>query len=325
MIEIEKDKARFIYKGSMENVFLTGDFNNWHKERMIQISENDWMLEKTFPQNARFDYKFIADGNEVLDTNNPFRSEGGFGFSSELRMPRFHYPASTKFYKDIPHGEIRKCMINDSLYFKYKRDFYLYLPYKTENRLPVIVFQDGLEYILFGAAKNTLDYLIYKKEIPKIAAIFIDIRKENRMKEYSAHSKYSEFLAELAIPYMEKRSGIKFSEKYAAGASLGGFVSIDALIKYPNIFNGALSQSGALLFPEDASFIPLKKKRLYLDTGKYETHTDISMNISYTNAFFARKFKKAGADVIFKKWNDGHSWGNWKAHLPIALKSLFGM
>jgi enterochelin esterase-like enzyme len=320
---IGKNKVQFIYKGNAENVFLAGDINSWRRERMLQINENEWLIEKELPCNTRSDYKFVVDGEEVIDADNPLKSEGGFGFNSELIMPCFHYPTAVNFHRNIPHGEIKKFTINDSIYFRYKRDMYLYLPHRPVNNMPVIVFQDGLEYILFGSAKNTLDYLIYKKEIPKVAAIFIDIRKENRIKEYSSHSKYSEFLSKLILPYIEKKSGMKFSEKYAAGVSLGGFIAIDALVKYPDIFSGAISQSGALLFPEDMDFTPLKGKLLYIDAGRFETHMDISMDTFYTNKFFEKKFKKAGANVIFKKWNDGHSWGNWKAHLPVALKSLF--
>ncbi len=323
MIKIEKNKIRFIYKGAAESVFLIGGFNSWRKERLSQDSETEWVLEKTFPQNARFDYKFIVDGKEIIDADNPLKNEGGFGFNSEIQMPLFHYPKATKFFRNIIHGEIRKCTIKDSLYFKYPRDIYIYIPYKPKSNMPVIFFQDGLEYILFGAAKNTLDYLIYKKEIPKLTAVFLDIRKDSRIKEYSSYSRYSEFLAELVIPFIEKKSGLKLGKKYAAGASLGGFVAVDALMKYPKIFAGALSQSGALLFPEDSSFESLEGKRIYMDTGRYETDTDISMDIFYTNKFFAKQFKKVGANVTFKKWNDGHSWGNWRAHLPFALKSLF--
>ncbi len=324
MVEIKGNKAVFVYRGEAESVFLIGGFNNWRPERMFAKSEDLWTLTKEFPLNARFDYKFIADGKELLDPENPFRSEGGFGFNSELRMPRFHYPLAIRFHKNIKHGKIIKYSLSDKTFFKYRRDIYVYIPPFTSKIKRALVFQDGLEYILFGAAKNTLDYLVSKKTIPPVYGIFVDIRKERRLKEYSDYSRYDEFVANAIIPFCERMLGFKFSEKFLAGSSLGGFVSISSLLKHPDIFSGAISQSGILLFKEDENFTTMKGKKIYLDSGRFETRLDMSMNIAHTNRYFAKKLRKVGADVIFKMWNDGHSWGNWKAHLPTALKSILG-
>jgi enterochelin esterase-like enzyme len=323
MVEIKGNSVRFIYKGEAETVCIRGDFNNWQKEKMHKKGANEWEIIKRFPLNARFDYKFVIDNEDVLDTENPFVNEGGFGFNSELRMPNFHYPKAVFFHKNIEHGEMVKAGLTDKTYFKYKRDIYVYIPHHSAHVNRAIVFQDGLEYILFGAAKNTLDYLIYAGKIPPIIGIFVDIRKDRRIKEYSAHSKYHEFLVRQVIPYIESKKHTKFTEIYIAGVSLGGYVSIDTVMKHPDIFNGAISQSGALLFNENDDFANLKGKTIYMDCGKFETQVDESMDIVFTNKFFSKKFKKSGASVALKIWNDGHSWGNWKAHLPQALETLF--
>ncbi len=324
MVEINGRKAVFVYRGEAEEVFLKGNFNNFQPEKMLRKSENVWILEKEFPLNARFDYKFVVDGEEILDAENPFRSEGGFGFNSELRMPHFHYPIATAYHKDIRHGRIAKYSISDKIYFKYKRDIYIYIPHFTVKEKTAVIFQDGLEYILFGAAKNTLDYLIHTKRIPPVYGIFVDVRKNRRLKEYSDFSRYDELILERVIPFCEKMLGFKFSKRFAAGVSLGGFVSISILLKNPSAFQGAISQSGVLLFNEEGDFSPLSGKKIYLDAGRYETRLDMSMNIVYTNRYFAKVFSQFGADVIFKLWNDGHSWGNWKAHLPFALEKMLG-
>jgi enterochelin esterase-like enzyme len=324
MIEINGNKVVFTYCGEAENVFLKGDFNNFQPERMIAKREDLWVLEKEFPLNARFDYKFVVDGKEMLDAENPFVSEGGFGFSSELRMPRFHYPIATKYHKSIKHGRIAKYSVSDKIYFRYKRDIYIYIPPFTRKEKIALVFQDGLEYILFGAAKNTLDYLINKGKIPPVYGIFVDIRKDRRLKEYSDCSRYDEFILGRVVPFCEKMLGFSFRKKFTVGVSLGGFVSVAAILKNPSEFAGAVSQSGVLLFKEDEDFSPLKNKKIYMDAGRYETRLDMSMNVVHTNKFFAKLFAKNGADVIVKLWNDGHSWGNWKAHLPFALEKLLG-
>ncbi len=323
MPEIRKNRVRFIYKGAADRVYIVGDFNNWEKEPLFQLQGDKWIIDKKFPLNARFDYKFLVDGKLILDPLNPNKTEGGFGFNSELRMPRFHYPDAIKYHQDILYGTIKKHTINDTNYFNYKRDVYLYIPYGVEQkRLPLLIFQDGLEYVLFGTAKNTLDYLIYKKEIPAVYALFVDIRRSNRVKEYSFKSRYGNLLISI-MEDIAKREKLKFTEKYLSGVSLGGFVSIALLMKYPDVFSGAVSQSGVFRFRKDADFGNLKEKIIYMDNGRYETEVDNSLDIVHLNKVYRKKFVENGANVIYKKWNDGHSWGNWKAHLPKALKALF--
>jgi len=322
MPEIKKNYVQFIYNGAADRVYIVGDFNNWKKEPLFQLQENKWVIEKEFPLNARFDYKFLVDGKLILDPLNPNKTEGGFGFNSELRMPHFHYPKATEYHQDIPHGIIKKYTINDTDYFNYKRDIYLYIPYGVKRKkLPLIIFQDGLEYILFGAAKNTMDYLIYRKEIPPICGLFVDIRKVNRVKEYSFNSKYSNLIMSI-IEDIAEREKLKFTEKYLSGVSLGGFASVVLLMKYPDVFKGAISQSGAFHFRKNTDFESLNGKIIYMDNGRYETKVNNSLNIAQLNKIYKKKFIENGATVIYKKWNDGHSWGNWKAHLPQALKML---
>jgi enterochelin esterase family protein len=321
--EIKNNCVKFIYNGAAKKVSIVGDFNNWKKEPLFQIKENEWAITKEFPLNARFDYKFVVDKEELLDPLNPNKTEGGFGFSSELHMPRFHYPTATKFQENIPHGTVKKYTIASNKYCDYKRDIYLYKPHKTTNKKsPLLIFQDGLEYIIFGAAQNTLDYLMHKEEIPGTYALFVDIRKENRPKEYSLNSCYGEFLID-TIQLAEKKANMKFGKKYLIGASLGGFVSVALLLKHPDIFNGVISQSGVFPFEKETDFGNLDKKIIYMDSGKYETEVNSSLNILNLNKKYKQKFKKSGAAVFYKEWNDGHSWGNWKAHLPSALKHIF--
>ncbi|MEA3314123.1 MAG: alpha/beta hydrolase-fold protein [Caldisericota bacterium] len=321
--EIKNNCVKFIYNGTAKKVSIIGDFNSWQKEPLFQVKENEWAITKQFPSNARFDYKFIVNEEEILDPLNPNKTEGGFGFNSELQMPHFHYPIAIKLHQNIPHGTIKKYTVNSNNYCNYKRDVYLYKPYKSPHKKsPLLIFQDGLEYIIFGSARNTLDYLIHKEKIPDTYALFVDIRKENRSKEYSPNSCYGKFLVE-TIQFAEKKANIKFDKKYLVGTSLGGFVSVALLLEHPDLFNGAISQSGVFLFKKETDFGNLNKKIIYMDSGKYETKATSSLNILNLNKKYRQEFKKSGATVSYKKWNDGHSWGNWKTHLPLALKYIF--
>ena len=62
---IHGNNVTFIYAGEAKTVFVAGDYNRWELEdSMKRRKDGDvWQITKQFPENARFDYKYIVDGN----------------------------------------------------------------------------------------------------------------------------------------------------------------------------------------------------------------------------------------------------------------------
>ncbi len=70
---INGSNVTFLYSGKADKVYLTGEYNQWELEdrmyRKINIKDV-WYINKSFPENARFDYKFVVDGNWITDPLN---------------------------------------------------------------------------------------------------------------------------------------------------------------------------------------------------------------------------------------------------------------
>jgi 1,4-alpha-glucan branching enzyme len=67
----KRGEYRFTYKpdGSVKKVALAGSFNQWKPQSMIRQKSGEFAL--TLPLTAGYyEYKFIADGNWVQDSQN---------------------------------------------------------------------------------------------------------------------------------------------------------------------------------------------------------------------------------------------------------------
>lgn len=167
----------FIYYSNLgftNSAQLVGDMNGWTPETMQMLPGADFFfLPYSLEDTARLDYKFVINGNWILDPRNDSQVPGGFGPNSELVMPKFQQPREIQYVPKIPHGTVDTL---DTSFQSYNPRVQVYLPvgYHSSKRYPVVYFTDGSEYMSLGHAINTLDYLIAKNQIPPVIGIFID-------------------------------------------------------------------------------------------------------------------------------------------------------
>lgn len=142
-----------------------------------------------------------------------------------------------------------------------KRAIWIYLPpgYESANkRYPVIYMHDAQNLFdeltsSFGqewAVDETLDSMIADGTK---AAIVVGINNDpaKRLNEYNPydHEKYGkgegkeyvEFIVKTLKPYIDARFRTVANRKntFIAGSSMGGLISMWAILKYPNVFGGA--------------------------------------------------------------------------------------
>lgn len=321
-MKINGSSVLFEWRGSANSVLLGGDFNNYIFEKMKKVSPDYWVLEKELPLDGRFDYMFLVDRKAMLDPENPYTQAGGFGIRSELRMPNFSYPKEVFENPAVPRGEVVKKTIIDDLY-KYEREVSFYFPKKSAKEKHLLIFQDGSDYIKFASVFNILDNLIYNGETVPFYAVFIPVKKEVRGREYLKYKKYAQFLKDFIVPLSKEFFEAEFDKISPLGASLGGFVSIGSVLEFPDIFSCAVSQSGAFI-TRLRSIENLRGKKIFLSTGNFETKVALSINILKQNREFKERLEKVNAIVNYSEHNDGHSYGNWKAHLGEALRFIGG-
>lgn len=315
---VEDSLVYFIYRNEKEiPVFLTGDMNSWQRNTLpfLRIIGTDYYYcEYHFPDDARVEYKFIVAGQYINDPFNEKRSSGGFGENSLLMMPAYKFPAEILAKRSVIYTTL------DSAVFQHKKTsanyrFFYYSHDSATASSPLIVFNDGSDYINFAQAPVILDNLIRDKKIPVVNALFID--PADRMKEYWMDENFAILLFSEILPFVKKEYRINPENTYLGGVSLGAVASYYALKNHRSELAGVFSQSGAFWVDslrildelEDVNFSDIK---LYYSYGSFENQDSVHHRL---NTFLTQK----AAQFSWDRFHEGHAWGNWKGHLDKAL------
>lgn len=319
----------FIDQRPATTLSVTGDASNWDPKGVAMTrvgATNLWYCKKNFEADARVDYKFVVNGNNwMLDERNPRTCVGGFGANSELRMPRYRESAEHQFSAVIPHGTLHDTTFQSNVLGN-SRKVRIYTPpgYEaSKDSFPVILFHDGLEYITLAQANNTIDYLIAKHRIRPIIAVFVP--PVNRSPEYVGEQiqEFSEFIVHTVMAGVDASYRTRRSPDVRAviGASNGGNISLWLGYHYPQVFGsvGAQSSNIARRLSEEYESGAKRNLKLYLDLGTY----DIPILIRLVRNFVP-DLESQGYPFMYREYHEGHSWGNWRAHLKDALEYFFG-
>lgn len=331
------DTALFLYKSNATEIRFAGDFNGWNpstddwKAKLLP-NTSIWYLEKSFPSNARLDYKIVVNNNWILDPNNSYRQYSGFGPNSELRMPEWQFPEETILGENVQRGKLEeKQLIASSIQnLGYEVAFKVYKPYGYENltAMPVVYVTDGHEYAddRLGAMLIVLDNLIHEGKIEPVLAVFVDPRDPNsgnnrRMQEYSANSKFVNFLADELVPFIDENynSIQQASKRMILGTSLGGWCAAFTGLQRSDRFGLLGIHSPAfdqqiLNAYQQSEPLPLK---IFMSTG---TIFDTQERASAMKQIMDEK----AYPLLYIEVNEGHSWGNWRALLDEPLQWFFG-
>jgi predicted alpha/beta superfamily hydrolase len=227
---------------------------------------------------------------------------------------------------------------------RYRR-IWLYLPesYKTSRKkYPVIYMHDGQnifdEKTSFSGewgVDEAIDTL--GLEVGEMIVVAIDNGGAKRMTEYNPydHEKfgkgegdaYVDFIVNTLRPYINKNYRTKRSAKYTftAGSSMGGLVSLHAILKYPNRFGGAGVFSPAFwLAPQVKDDVSKKarkvKGKIYFFAGQQEGETMVPDMLSVFE-LFSSKSKAKLTSVIRSEGK--HSEATWRSEFPLFYKWLF--
>jgi enterochelin esterase family protein len=323
---IQDDTAVFfIYLGNAQSLEIAGDFTGWTPSMPMTgvFGTNFYYSSAHYEADARLEYKFVIDGNWILDPKNPHTFTGGTGVNSEFKMPAYVVPPEISFYSNIPHGIIRDTSFYSNN-LNNSRPVNIYLPpgYTVQKQYPVIVFHDGIEYVTLANIVNILDYLIAHHEIEPVIGVFVP--PVDRQNEYSGTKKdaYTAFIVNELMPVIDQKfSTSKDVRKRATfGISAGGNIALYLGMKHPEAFGKIAAQSSNVQTDISRKFKDSAKMNLelYMDLGKY----DIPVLIPLVNNFI-RILQNKNYVYQFKQWHEGHSWGNWEAHMGLALRQFF--
>jgi hypothetical protein len=104
------------------------------------------------------------------------------------------------------------------------------------------------------------------------------------------------------------------------GASNGGNISLWMGYTHPEAFGNIGAQSSNIVSAISSGFqsSPHLDLKLYLDLGTF----DIDVLIPLVRGFIPI-LQSRGYDYRYEEYNEGHSWGNWRAHIDNALEKFF--
>lgn len=329
---VVETRAYFIFHGNVESVALAGDWTHWQIASSLRRIDGTDLFARAldFPRTARLQYKFLVDGDFIVDPGNERMSREGFGINSEFWMPAYtDHSWLTPPGDDVRRGTVDRMPIFSRTLAQH-REIYLYTPdaaLYAGGELPVLIVHDGAEALEIGQFHHILDHMIAAGRIRPCVAIFIP--PHNRHDEYALNMKYMRFTVREALPFAIaewKSRGIEVSrhavDRCVLGASLGGLLSTMTALRYPLVVGSCIAQSPAYWWERGAIFRSpffknARRLRVILQTGTICDARELT-RIMY------QKLKLAGASVVYHEYEQGHTWGNWRTNLATALLGWIG-
>ena len=294
--------------------------NGWRPDAlpMHNIKGTDYVyITQKFPMDARIEYKFVRGNEYFTDPLNPFTASGGFGNNSVLCMPEYVFP------KWILANRNSEITVPDTIQFKSRllknsRTVYIYSHARAAKNSPLILFNDGGDYLKYGSASVVLDNLIAAGRIPPVHALFVN--PVNRMKEYGFNDAYLTMLFTELLPQITQKRNWNPASIGLGGVSMGGVTALYALRDFSSQLDFVFSQSGALWIEQEnildtiRQLKPVKGKfpRVWFDFGSFEGMGNVHRKLE---TLLKEK------QVVYGKqmYHEGHNWANWRAHLDSAL------
>lgn len=197
--------------------------------------------------------------------------------------------------KLIQHSASSNVKIVDTAFYipqlKRKRRVWIYLPenYK-QYRYPVLYMHDGqnvFDDATSYAGEWGVDEFLDTAKLRSCIVVAIDNGGDKRLNEYCPYDMdkygkgegdlYVDFLARTLKPYIDKKYLTLKDSKHTfiAGSSMGGLISMYAILKYPKVFGGAGVFSpafwvGPTIFNEIMKKGGKIKGKIYFYAGKQE-------------------------------------------------------
>lgn len=289
---------------------------------MTRVGQTDWYsLEAAIEPDARIEY-LIAHGTSDyrLDAYNPRRVQRVGGPASEAVGPAYVPPQEFQDPPTSPAGAITEAVL-PSRAIGSPRRVIVYTPpgYRPGRRYPLAVFHDGGLMVNTGHAPRVIDWLIARKVIPPIVAVFVD--PQSRAIDYRRGAPMRAFVSEELLLWIAQRYGVTPDSDARAiiGLSAGARGALDAAASSEQF--GRLGLLIPALDAADIDAIPpagRHRLRVSIVAGTYDA----------SNLPAARSAQGILADrghvVDLIEVPEGHSTNTWRNHLRDVLVSLFG-
>jgi len=336
------------YHKKTDKVFLVGSFNNWNpkdERYSILVTNEKSGITIDLPRGMH-EYKFthggwdaVESGNEAVPTQNRILTvESDTTINVEIDHWADHFPKKPKESTASKNVKILDTAFYIPQLNRHRR-VWIYLPESyatTRKKYPVLYMQDGQNVFDNATAgfgewgvDEALDSL--GKRHGEVIVVAIDHGAEKRINEYSPFDiekygkgegdAYVNFLAETLMPYINRNYRTKKSAKYTAvaGSSMGGLISMYAILKYPKKFGVAGIFSPAFWVVPQLKEYAIKKAvkvkgRLYFYAGGHESQTMVPDMLSVFEIINNHSKAKLKSHV---RAEGKHSEQTWREEFPL--------
>ena len=374
--------AEFAYCSGVsgQRVTLVSPLSNWELEdpqmQFRETSPGCYALSIPEPWLSVLPYKFVVDGRWISDPKNPNSEPDGYGNLNSLRVPKAFKPDPllAPLKPDTEPGieplKRRELRIRD--WNQSARKLTLLYPAPSASapfatppatpgsskhqetslaqdssnpeRLVLVVFQDGDDYLNRTGAANLLARLGKESGMPALAGLFIPPR--DRMAEYAmseTSDRYLDWLQDQVLPRAEqelrvrgRRQGNRWNvltatDRVLIGPSLGGLITTYTAIKKPWLFGFAASQSGSFWFDNQRIVTLLQSAHeapsllfsgaalpeLFLEVGTFEAPSMLS-----SNRAACQTARKSGWNTHCREYPSLHNWEGWENRLSEILRTF---
>lgn len=351
----------FLWRGARHNVRLFGGPSSDHAW-LQRLGESDvWYASFAVPPGTRLSYQLAPDIPDV--PGNARTRRGAIGATVQMdplnRAPwpaeapdRFNQEATVSL-PDAPEQPgtppaadadpavstftFRSAALGNS------REITVSHPRNLDPADPSIVVAvlfDGERALREIEAPRMLDTLTRQGRLPPVVAVLVpSIDSDTRSRELPSSSVFADALADVIVPEVATRTGIKPdpARTVVAGASYGGLGAATVAFRRHDVFGNVLSMSGSFWWSPDgvdtdgmpyvAKLIADSQKlpvRFFLSAGAFETGNSGVAGILETSRQLRDTLRIRGYETFWKQYSGGHDYFIWRGTLADGMIALFG-
>src|SRR6185503_4214747 len=347
---------------SNSSLFIAGSFNGWnpqHKDYQFQKNDKGYFLELLL-NNGAYEYKVTRGGWDKVECTSEGKDIGNrtlkvdAGATAELSVGGWKdlFASSLQPGKSTANKNVR---IIDTAFFipqlNRTRRVWVYVPptyNSSDKKYPVLymhdgqnVFDDATSFSGEWGVDEAIDTLGPKTR--ECIVVGIDNGGNERLSEYAPYDfrwktsnsdtkieavgdKYVDFLVRTLKPFIDKKYRTLKGRKntFTAGSSMGGLISMYAVLKYPKVFGGAGVFSPAFwVAPKIFDDMKAKGKKvnakIYFYAGDAEGETMVPMTLRAFNEMH-RVSKSKMCEVI--RADGKHNEPRWRIEFPLFYEWL---
>jgi len=341
-------------------IFIAGNFNSWNpqsKSFQFQKNEKGYFLELSL-NTGSYEYKITRGGWDKVECTKEGKDIGN-------RILKVDADATVEIsvdgWKDLFASSAlpRKSTANknvqiiDTAFFipqlNRTRRIWIYLPpsyNSSSKKYPVLymhdgqnVFDDATSFSGEWGVDEAIDTLGLKTK--ECIVVGIDNGGDKRLNEYCPYDfsiqpgktnkgegdLYVQFLAKTLKPFIDKKYRTLKDKKntFTSGSSMGGLISMYAVLKYPKVFGGAGVFSPAFwVSPKIFDDIKAKGKKtnakIYFYAGDEEGETMVPMTLRAFNEMH-KVSKSKMCEVI--RAGGKHNEPRWRIEFPLFYEWIF--